>query len=108
MVALENQENIPFEADNMNNENNEKMAFTGFVLSLIGAILMCFSVIPLYGILIFFIAAGFIVVSENMLNKYKSITNVQSKYFKIGKIVTVVGASISVITITVCVLLTIL
>lgn len=109
MVACENlNEEIHKVNNEENNKKNEKMAFTGFILSLIGAILMCFTIIPVAGLVIFFIASGFIIVSENMLNKYKTMVSEESRYCKIGKILTVVGAGISIVFLVISICLTLL
>jgi hypothetical protein len=89
-------------------QENEKMALIGFILSIIGTVLMCLSMIPLAGIVIFFVGAGVIIVSENMLNKYKSETQNPSKLCTIGKALTIVSACLSVVFLIISVILTIL
>ncbi len=93
---------------NLEKKANEKVALTGFILSIIGVVLMCLSIIPLVGIVIFFVGAGVIIVSENMLNKYKSEAQNPSKLCSIGKILTIIGACLSVVFLIVSVVLTIL
>ena len=102
----------PTQSENMINESkegqtSEKTALIGFILSIIGICLMCLSFIPVVGFVIFFVSAIVIMVSENMLNKYKSEVKNPSKYCTVGKILTLVSALISVLLLVVSVLLTI-
>ena len=96
------------EVKESNNQANERLVLAGFILSIVGVVLMCFSIIPLVGIIIFFASAGVIIVSENILNKYKSETQNPSKLCKIGKILTLVGACLSVVFLVISVILTII
>ncbi len=89
-------------------QTSEKTALIGFILSIIGLCLMCLSFIPVVGFVIFFVSAIVIMVSENMLNKYKSETENPSKNCKIGKILTLIGACLSILFLIISVLLTIL
>ena len=90
------------------NQVNEKNVLPGFILAVIGVVLMCFSIIPLAGIVIFFVSAAVIIISENMLNKYKSEVQNPSKLCSVGKILTLVGACLSVVFLIISVILTIL
>ena len=87
---------------------DDKKSLIAFILSVVGLVLMCFSIIPVTGLFMFFIASPIIIIGENMLNKYKGKTEKINKLCKIGKILTLVGAGVSVVFLILSVILSIL